>query len=45
MNISTGGNKMVKDGVAPKEKRNGYGKRPDEQRRGKAKSNSKGTAR
>ncbi|SNZ15946.1 hypothetical protein SAMN05421503_2809 [Terribacillus aidingensis] len=33
---------MVKDSYAPREKKNGEGKRPDEQRRGKAKSNSRG---
>ncbi len=34
---------MVKDGYAPKEKRNGDAKRPDEQRRAKGKSNARNT--
>ncbi len=34
---------MTKDSKAPKVKRNGEGKRPDEQRRGKAKSTARNT--
>ncbi len=34
---------MTKDSKAPKYKRNGEGKRPDEQRRGKAKSTARNT--
>ncbi|MBB6451641.1 hypothetical protein HNQ94_000062 [Salirhabdus euzebyi] len=36
---------MVKDSYAPKEKRNGEGKKPDEQRRGKGKSGARGNPR
>lgn len=34
---------MVKDSEAHKEKRNGVGKRPDEQKQKKGKSNARGT--
>ncbi|PAD39526.1 hypothetical protein CHH53_04760 [Terribacillus sp. 7520-G] len=36
------GYSMVKDSYAPREKKNGEGKKPDEQRRGKARSNTRG---